>query len=152
MSGYRGSRGLVRFRHRHQGHLATRLGLTRAALPSGSTIHRLLNGIAFHAVGAALNQWGQATDLRQAGEACAVDGKGLRNPVTDAHNDQQNVVNLVSVFQLQQGLVVAQAVFDHGQESEINVVYQLLERLQVTGVTFSLDAVLQFGCCERPIT
>lgn len=141
MSGYRGYRGLARFMHRHQGHLATRLGLTRAALPSYSTIRRLLNGIDFHALGEALNQWGQATGLLQAGEDCAVDGKGLRNTVTDAHNDQQNFVNIVSVFQLQQGLVAAQAVFDNGQESEINVVYHLLERLQVTGVTFSLDAL-----------
>jgi DDE_Tnp_1-associated len=108
MSGYRGYRGLARFMHRHQGHLATRLGLTRAALPSYSTIRRLLNGIDFDAVGEAFNQWGQTTGLLQAGEDCAVDGKGLRNTVTDAHNAQQNFVNIVSAFQLQQGLVVLQ--------------------------------------------
>jgi len=141
MSGYRGYRGLARFMHRHQAQLATRLGLARVALPSYATIRRLLNGIDFDAVAEALNQWGQAAGLLQVGEDCAVDGKGLRNTVTDAHNEQQNFVNIVSAFQLQQGLVVAQAVFDNGQESEINVVYHLLERLQVTGVTFSLDAL-----------
>jgi DDE_Tnp_1-associated len=141
MSGYRGYRGLTRFMHRHQDHLATRLGLPRAKLPSYGTIRRLLNAIDFDQVAVAFNQWAQAVGLLQAGDDCAVDGKGLKNTVTEAHNDQQNFVNVVSVFQLQQGLVVGQAVFDHGQESEINVVYQLLERLHLSGVTLSLDAL-----------
>lgn len=141
MSGYRGYRGLARFMHRHQEHLATRLGLPRAELPSYSTIRRLLNAIDFDAVAKAFTDWAQAVGLLQAGDDCAVDGKGLKNTVTDAHSNQQNFVNVVSMFQLQQGVVVAQAVFDNGQESEINVVYQLLEQLQVSGVTVSLDAL-----------
>jgi predicted transposase YbfD/YdcC len=79
--------------------------------------------------------------LLQPGNDCAVDGKGLKNTVTAAHDHQQNFVNVVSVFQLQQGLVVGQAVFDNGQTSEIQVVYDLLERLQLSGVTFRLDAL-----------
>ncbi len=141
MSGYRGYRGLARFMERHQGHLATRLGLVRAELPSYSTIRRLLNEIDFNAVAAVLSRWAQAAGLVQAGDDCALDGKGLKNTVIDAFSEQQKFVNVVSMFQLQQGVVVAQAVFDNGQESEINVVYQLLERLQVSGITVSLDAL-----------
>jgi DDE_Tnp_1-associated len=141
MSGYRGYRGLTRFMHCHQDHLATRLGLPRAELPSYGTIRRLLNAIDFDAVAVAFNQWAQAAGLLQTGTDCAVDGKGLKNTVTEADNEQQNFVNIVSVFQLQHGLVVGQAVFENGQESEINVVYELLERLQLSGVTFSLDAL-----------
>jgi DDE_Tnp_1-associated len=141
MSGYRGYRGLTRFMQRHPDHLATRFGLPRAELPSYGTIRRLLNVLDFDAVAIAFNQWAQAAGLLQPGNDCAVDGKGLKNTVTEAHNDQQNFVNIVSVFQLQQGLVVGQAVFDNGQESEINVVNQLLERLQLSQVTFSLDAL-----------
>jgi predicted transposase YbfD/YdcC len=141
MSGYRGYRGLARFMARHQAHLAERLGLARAELPSYSTIRRLLNQIDFQAVAQAFTQWAQACGLLQVGDDCAVDGKGLKNTVTDAHGAQQNFVNVVSMFQLQQGVVVAQTVFDNGQESEINAVYALLEQLEVTGVTFSLDAL-----------
>ncbi len=141
MSGYRGYRGLARFMERHQGHLAEQLGLARADLPHYSTIRRLLNQIDFDAVAAAFTQWAQAAGLLQAGDACAVDGKGLKNTVTDPYTADQNFVNVVSMFQLQHGVVVAQAVFDNGQESEINVVYKLLERLQVSGVNVSLDAL-----------
>lgn len=141
MSGYRGYRGLARFMERHQGHLAGHLGLARADLPSYSTIRRLLNGIDFNAVAQAFSEWSQTAGLVQVGDDCAIDGKGLKNTVTDAFTAEQNFVNVVSMFQLQQGLVVAQAVFDNRVESEINVVYQLLERLQVSGVTVSLDAL-----------
>jgi predicted transposase YbfD/YdcC len=141
MSGYRGYRGLARFMERHQGQLAIRLGLGREALPSYSTIRRLLNQVDFNAVAVAFSEWAQAAGLLQAGDDCALDGKGLKNTVTDVFREQQSFVNVVSMFQLQQGVVVAQAVFDNAQESEINVVYQLLEQLQISGITVSLDAL-----------
>lgn len=141
MSGYRGYRGLTRFMLRHQGHLAERLGLRRAALPSYSTIRRLLLEIDFNAVADAFNQWAQANGLVPAGSNCAVDGKSLKNTVIEAQDPQQNFVNIVSVFQLEQGLVVGQAVFENQQQSEITVVYDLLKRLQLSNVTISLDAL-----------
>jgi len=48
---------------------------------------------------------------------------------------------MVTVFQLEQGLVVGQTAFDNGEQSEIEAVYTLLEQLQFTGVTVSLDAL-----------
>ena len=48
---------------------------------------------------------------------------------------------MVSVFQLGQGLAVGQTAFENGQQSEIQAVYELLERLQLTGVTVSLNAL-----------
>ena len=114
MSGYQGYRGLARFMERHQGHLASHLGLARADLPSYSTIRRLLNAIDFNAVAQAFSEWAQAAGLLQTGDECAIDGKGLKNMVTDAFTAEQNFVNVVSMFQLQQGLLVAQAVFDIG--------------------------------------
>jgi len=53
---------------RHQEGLSKRLGLRRAALPSYSTIRRLLLEIDFNAVADAFNTWAQAAGLMQAGE------------------------------------------------------------------------------------
>ena len=141
MSGYRGYRGLSRFMFRHQEALAEELGLRRGRLPSYSTIRRLLMEIDFNAVAVALNQWAQQAGLVQAGDNCAVDGKGLKNTLTDPHQSQQNFVNVVSVFQLEQGMVVGQAAFNNQHQSEIKTVYELLEQLQLAGVTMSLDAL-----------
>lgn len=126
---------------RHQEHLAERLGWRRASLPSYSTIRRLLLEIDFNAVATACNQWAQVAGLVQVGNNCAVDGKGLKNTVTDPYQTQQNCVNVVSVFQLEQGLVVGQAAFENQQQSEIQAVYQVLEQLHLSGVTVSLDAL-----------
>ena len=141
MSGYRGYRGLSGFMLGHQGHLAERLGLRRASLPSYSTIRRLLMETDFNAIADALNQWAQQAGLIKGGNHCAVDGKGLKNTLTDAFEATQNFVNVVSVFQLGQGLAVGQTAFENGQQSEIQAVYELLERLQLTGVTVSLNAL-----------
>lgn len=141
MSGYRGYRGLSRFMMRHQEHLAERLGLRRAALPSYATIRRLLLEIDFNAVAVAFNQWAQQAGLVQAGDNVAADGKSLKNTLTDPFDAQQSFINVVTVFQLEQGLAVGQTAFDNGEQSEIEAVYTLLERLQFTGVTVSLDAL-----------
>jgi transposase len=141
MSGYRGNRGLARFMERHQAHLTARLGLPRPELPSYATIRRVLNQIDCRMVAAALNQWAKAAGLLQTGDDCAIDGKGLSHTVSDPYGSQQSFISVVSVFQLQQGLVVGQAAFDNGQSSEIQAVYELLDRLQLSGVTMSLDAL-----------
>jgi DDE_Tnp_1-associated len=141
MSGYRGYRGLSRFMQRHATPLSAGLGLQRAQLPSYSTIRRLLNEIDFNLVAVAFTDWAVSAGLVQVGDECAVDGKGLKNTVTHAQGSAQNFVNVVSVFQLQQGVVVGQMAFENQHESEIEVVYRLLGVLKLSGVTFSLDAL-----------
>ncbi len=141
MSGYRGYRGLSRFMARHQADLALRLGLPRAALPSYSTIRRFLMNLDFNPVADAFNSWAQTNGLVQPTDNCAIDGKSLKNTVTDVHTAQQNFVNVVSVFQLEQGMVVGQSAFDNQDKSEIDAVYELLDKLQLSGVTVSLDAL-----------
>lgn len=69
MRGYRRFRGLSRFMQWHQGHLAERLGLRRANLPSCSTICRLLLEIDFDAVAQAFNHWAKQAGLVSAGDS-----------------------------------------------------------------------------------
>jgi predicted transposase YbfD/YdcC len=141
MSGYQGYRGVERFMDRYRQVLSQRLGLARQALPDYSTIRRLMEQIDFHQVAAVLTAWMHQVQWLESGDDCAVDGKGLANTLVHHKDAQQNFVNVVSVFQLRQGLVVGQQVFENGQESEIGVVQSLIEQLQVTGIVFSLDAL-----------
>jgi hypothetical protein len=141
MSGYQGFRGMERFMDRHQQILSQRLGLSRQALPDYSTIRRLMEQIDFHQVAAVLTTWMNDVQWLQCGDDCAIDGKGLANTLVHHKDAKQNFVNVVSVFQLRQGLVVAQQVFENAKASEIEVVQLLIEQLQVTGIVFSLDAL-----------
>lgn len=70
-----------------------------------------------------------------------MEGKSLKNTLTDPDAAPQNFVNVVSVFQLEPELVVGQAVFENQQQSEMKAVYELLEHLQLSGVTVRLDAL-----------
>jgi hypothetical protein len=141
MSGYRGYRGLERFMDRHQQVLSQRLELSRQALPDYSTIRRLMQQIDFHQVAAVLTEWMRQAQWLQPGDTCAVDGKGLANTLMHHKDAEQNFVNVVSAFQLPQGLVVGQHVFENGKESEIGVVQSLIEQLQATAIVFTLDAL-----------
>lgn len=141
MSGYRGYRGLERFMDRHQQVLSHRLGLPRQRLPDYSTIRRLLQEIDFHQVAAVLTKWMHQVQWLQPGDDCAIDGKGLANTLVHHKEAEQNFVNVVSVFQLRQGLVVGQRVFENAKSSEIEVVQSLIEQLEVTGIVFSMDAL-----------
>lgn len=141
MSGYGGYRGLERFMQRHEGTLARQLGLTRDALPDYSTIRRLLTQIDFNQVAAVLNAWMKAERWVEAGDDCAIDGKSLANTLNHHKDSYQNFVSIVSVFQLRDGLVVGQKIFENGKRSEIVVVQELIEELQLTGMVFSLDAL-----------
>ncbi|NJL41225.1 MAG: transposase family protein [Leptolyngbyaceae cyanobacterium SM1_4_3] len=90
MSGYQGYRGLARFMARHAAPLSGQFGLRRVALPSYSTIRRLLNQIDFNAVAVAFTNWAIEAHSAPIGAECAVDGKGLRNTVTQGQTAQQN--------------------------------------------------------------
>lgn len=140
-SGYRGFRSLSRFMERHAATLPPQLGLRRMALPSYSTIRRLFHELDFEQVALCLNHWAAESGLTATGVDYALDGKALKSTVVEAHSGLQTFVNVVSALQLHSGTVVGQHSFVNGSTSEIEAVYHLLEQLQFTEATVSLDAM-----------
>lgn len=98
-------------------------------------------GLELNQVAAVLNAWMKAERWVEAGDDCAIDGKSLANTLNHHKDSYQNFVSIVSVFQLRDGLVVGQKIFENGKRSEIVVVQELIEALQLTGMVFSLDAL-----------
>jgi len=76
-----------------------------------------------------------------------IDGKGLKNTVTDYAQSEQNFINVVSAFSHQRGIVLGVKVMENKQTSEITTVRELLEILDLTGVVFTLDAL---HCQKKP--
>lgn len=87
------------------------------------------------------NQWAAKELKLSLGEGLAVDGKSLKNTVSDFSLAQQNFISMVSVFSQQRGLVVAVQEMENKKASEIAVVRNLLESLDLTGYVFTLDAL-----------
>lgn len=73
--------------------------------------------------------------------AMAMDGKALDSTVQDCHGAHQDFVTVVSACVQQHGWVMAQESFHNGEQSEIVVVRQLIEHLDIKGAWYTLDAL-----------
>jgi Tfp pilus assembly protein PilO len=141
MSGAQGYRALEDFGKRHYASLCEYLGVSLKRLPSDTTLRRMFESLNMTALSEQFNAWAQAQFMPQPGECLSVDGKSLSSTLTGHQESIQNFVALVSVYSHQQRLVIAQKDYQNKQESEISVVQNLLETLEITDVTFTFDAL-----------
>lgn len=141
MSGYWGYRQLGRFVERHRRSLIQLLQIPKARVPSYSTLRRVMLVLDYHEVQKVFNQWSQKYSIIPQHEFVSMDGKSLKNTVTNYDNAQQNFINCVSAFSHQRGLVLGVQVMENQKESEINVVRNLIELLDLKGVVFTFDAL-----------
>ena len=144
MSGRYGYRPLARFVHRHQQAVLDYLELPHDRLPSLSTLRRVMIHLDFEALTEAFNQWALSQEREwkeKEPRLLATDGKALKASVRGYNQSYQDFAVTVSMYCVETGQVEALANFRHKEMSEITVVQQLLEQLQLTGVCISLDAL-----------
>lgn len=141
MSGYTGYRPLAEFVRRHQAQLMELLELPYKRLPSFSTIRRIMVRVNFVSFSATFNAWVQEEFGHLAHTQMATDGKGIKVSVRDYDQSFQDFVALVSAFSVSQGVVMGLEPMRNQQSSEIQTVEFLLDKLQLKGVCFSLDAL-----------
>jgi predicted transposase YbfD/YdcC len=140
MSGQKGYRELERFVERHRRSLIKLLALKQGTAPSYSTLRRIMMNVDYTKLNGAFNSWAQEQTIAT-GAAIAGDGKSLRNTVSNADNNQQNFISMVSLFSQEQGVVVATAIMENKKESEICVIQQLLSQLKLENHVFTMDAL-----------
>jgi predicted transposase YbfD/YdcC len=140
MSGKHTYRGLERFVERHRRNLIKQLALRQGTAPSYSTVRRIMINVDYAKLNSAFNTWAQEQPIPR-GAAIAGDGKSLRNTVSNADNNKQNFISMVSLFSQEQGVVVATAIMENKKESEICVVQQLLSQLNLENHVFTMDAL-----------
>ncbi|PSB15230.1 hypothetical protein C7B65_24910 [Phormidesmis priestleyi ULC007] len=141
MSGCTGYRPLADFVSRQQPELLTVLKLPRQRLPSLSTLRRIMVRVDFESFTQAFKAWAREQFTPAPGEQLATDGKGIKVSVSDYDQPYQDFVSVVSAFRVAQGVGVGLETMRNHQTSEIKTVEGLLEKLQLKGVCFSLDAL-----------
>ena len=139
LAGYQGNRPLEEFARRYGSEVARLLDIELTAIPSFSTFRRAHIGLDFNALSRAFGAWMQQ-HIPVDEELYAIDGKRIRQPITTAEG-QTRFVGLVSGFAHTQGVTVDLAALTTTENSELKVVQYLLEKLQLSGVVFSLDAL-----------
>ena len=141
MSGYWGYRGLGRFVERHRRQLIKILEIPGARVPSYSTIRRVMMDLDYQEVTKMFNDWTAQYTHNHQTQWIAIDGKSLKNTVSDCYGKQQNFVMMVSAFSHYRGEILGVKVMENKQQSEIVAVQDLLELLDLKGVVFTMDAL-----------
>jgi len=141
MSGHVGYRACGDFVKRHEKEIISSFNLPKSRVPSYGTIRRVIMGVNYEELINIFNNWaGQYVNKNEL-EWIAADGKALKNTVTNYDNNSQSFVNIVSLFSTKKGVVIALKKFDSKTGSEIHIVQNLIEALDLSGVVITLDAV-----------
>ena len=95
MSGYWGYRQLGRFVERHRRELIKRLQIPKARVPSYSVIRRVMLNLDYEELQVVFNQGRKQYSLIPSSEWISLDGKSLKNTVSNYDNEKQNFINCV---------------------------------------------------------
>ncbi len=74
-------------------------------------------------------------------EWVSIDGKSLKNTVSNYDNVKQNFISCVSAFSGSRKLVLGMQMMENKKSREIKVVRELIELLDLKGVVFTFDAL-----------
>jgi hypothetical protein len=112
-------------------------------IPSQTMIHNFLKGLDFEELNGALKSWmmGVMESQGKSDQWISIDGKAIRSTVSDPNTSQQNYINLVSAFNNNMGLVIGATRHENKKSNEGASVRELIEKLELKGVSFTLDAI-----------
>ena len=139
MSGCFGINSIGRFVKNNADYFIERYKLTHG-VPSQTGIYEFLKGLNYEELNKILIKW-----MRQYtnGEDVwmSIDGKVLGSTVTDANNSKQDYKSIVSMFCSNKSIVVSTKGYESKKDNEIGAVQELIETLEIKGVTMTLDAL-----------
>jgi DDE_Tnp_1-associated len=141
MSGYEGYRGIEAFIERFELELIDLLQIARKEVASFSTVRRVLISIDFNQLSWSFYKWIKPRAKIKKGEWLSCDGKGMKGTMTDYDRKYQNFVSLVSMYCHRAGIVLSAKAMNNKDKSEIEVLRELIEALDITGVVITADAV-----------
>jgi DDE_Tnp_1-associated len=147
MAGYIGYRALGDFAKFNREVIRKTLKLHFCAVPSYSTIRRVMTGVKPEDLNQMFNQWAsQLSSQTSELDWLAIDGKSLKSTVTNFHNSSQNFVSVVSAFNIENSCCVWGTFFENKLTSEIKQVQDIIEHLPARRQVFTLDALH----CQKP--
>jgi hypothetical protein len=141
MSGYIGYRAIGDFIKRNKKELLATLNPKKGRLPSFYVVRQVLIHIDFKEFSKQFHNWAKQYISIEKQEWISIDGKAIGGTVVNPHSIDQHFVSLVSLYCSKQKLVLGNALVANSKESEVPVVRQLIEALDLKGVNFTLDAL-----------
>lgn len=148
MAGAKGERSISRFAKNNKEALIKALKIERKEIPGRCIIQRTIQNIDFSQLQNIFHYWALSIIPLKKKELVSIDGKALKGTISEAQNNLQNFISLVSVFASQRKQVLTAAKIEIKKESEIPTVQEMIKMLDLKDVTFTLDAL---HCQEKTI-
>lgn len=141
-TGYWGYKPLVDFTKNHRATLIKLFNLPPdIRFPSDSTFRNIIHSLDFEVFAVLFNIWSQQTLAITPGELMAIDGKSIKSTLVGGQSSYQNFVSMVSVYSHARGWVVRHKVMENQQQSEIEIVEELVRELSGCQVVITADAL-----------
>jgi hypothetical protein len=141
MSGRYGYREIDTFAKANQKELRRYLRIKHKKMPSYVTIREVIMRVDFDRLNQVFYKWASTYVPIEKGEWLCIDGKSIKSTLEDYNTSYQNFVSLVSVFTQKRGQVLRTSAYENKRVSEISVVQQLIEVLDLKDVVITLDAL-----------
>lgn len=141
LCGRYGYRDIGRFCQLHQVEFVKLFCFKNKRVPSYVSIRDFILRLDFTSLQQAFYSWAKEYVPIEQGQWLCIDGKSIRSTLSEYGSEYQNFVSLVSLFCAKREQILCVKRFENGKSSEIKVVEELLEELDLKGVVFSLDAL-----------
>lgn len=141
ISGRFGYREITVFSNANKKNLIKSLRIKHKRIPSHVTIRDVIMRIDFDSLNNAFYKWASAYVKIEKNDWLSIDGKSIKSTVEDYASSYQNFVSLVSVFSQKRAQVIKASAFENKKTSEILIVEQLIEILDIKDAVISLDAL-----------
>ena len=141
MSGYIGIRAMGDFAKRNKKDLIKYLKPLKPRVPSFSTLRRILLQVDFKELKEVFYRWSiQYVEIGK-DEYYSIDGKSIKSTLSNYSESMQDFISIVTVFNQKQKQVITQQSYHNKKQSEISIVQELLEELDLKGRTITMDAL-----------
>ena len=141
MQGAKSERAIARFAINNKESLIKELEITRGEVPSRRILAQFIQTLDFNNLQNLFHTWTNKFVNIKKGEWLSIDGKALKGTIKNANDPMQDFMSLVTVFMNKKKQALFVGKINTKKENEIPKVKELIETLDLQGITFSLDAL-----------
>ena len=141
MQGAKSERAIARFAINNKGALIKELEITRREVPSRRILAQFIQTLDFNKLQSLFHTWTTKFVNIKKGEWLSIDGKSIKGTIKNANDPMQDFMSLVTVFMNKKKQALFVGKINTKKENEIPKVRELIETLDLQGITFSLDAL-----------
>lgn len=141
MQGAKSERAIARFAINNKDSLIKELEIMRQEVPSRRILAKFIQTLDFNKLQNLFHVWTANFVNIKKGEWLSIDGKALKGTIKNANDPLQDFMSLVTIFANKKKQALFVGKINTKKENEIPKVKELIEMLDLQGITYTLDAL-----------